>query len=194
MKYNQFKTFLQEVLDSSQKEKVDSWEKGDNSFSDHIFEGKDERKSFELENPRKSDHQDVVKQHLEPHGFSIKNYKDGTAIDKHGRDTTIGKALNDYKEKNSVFVRSTAVKNPNITKEQLHKALKPSSDENRYVESHALTNPKITKEHLDTAINHPDELIREKVVNHPKVTKEQLQKLASDKNDEVREAAINKLK
>ena len=93
-----------EELTPSQKKSVNKWEKGDNSFSDHMYkESKDpHRATFELESPNKSEHEDIVKNHLEPHGFKIKDYKLGKVEDKHGRETSIGKALGKVKAPDDV--------------------------------------------------------------------------------------------
>jgi len=86
---------LLEELNSEEKKEVDTWEKGDNSFSDHLFNHKDDHSIvLPLKHPEQEGHKDEINYHLEPHGYSIKDYKSGTAIDKHGRETRIGKALN----------------------------------------------------------------------------------------------------
>lgn len=94
--FSQFKKrVISEALSDDEKSKVDTWEKGDNSFSDHVFgDSQSQRKSVELEHPeRKSEHHSKVEEHLAKHGFSVADYKSGKAKDKYGREVNIGKAL-----------------------------------------------------------------------------------------------------
>jgi len=85
---------LQEILTKSQKKEVDTWEKGDNSFSNHLFDHPDHtEKTIPLEHPDSAGHEDDIRGHLEPHGIKIKDYKSGIGEDKHGREVKLGKAL-----------------------------------------------------------------------------------------------------
>jgi len=85
---------LQEILTKSQKKEVDTWEKGDNSFSNHLFDHPEHtEKTIPLEHPDAAGHEDDIRGHLEPHGIKIKDYKSGIGEDKHGREVKLGKAL-----------------------------------------------------------------------------------------------------
>lgn len=92
---NFFERYLEEELTPSQKDEVDKWPKGDNSFSDHAFTGEDEHRSMiPLQHPSElSPHHVDVKRHLEQHGINIEDYAGNKATDKHGRAIKIGKAL-----------------------------------------------------------------------------------------------------
>jgi len=93
--FNSLLVSIQEALNATQKKNVDSWEKGDNSFSDHLFRSKSHQNvNIPIEHPEQEGHKDEIHSHLEPHGYQIKDYKSGIATDKHGRDVKIGKALN----------------------------------------------------------------------------------------------------
>lgn len=93
MKYY-FSQFLQEILTTDQKKKVNRWKKGDNSFSDHLFNKPDDKNlTIPLEHPENEGHSGEIAKHLEPHGIKIKNYKAGIGEDKHGREVKLGKAL-----------------------------------------------------------------------------------------------------
>ena len=92
-----FQKFISEELTPSQKAKVDTWEKGDNSFSDHAYGGdsNEHRATHELESPlNPSEHLPKIEQHLSQHGFKVKDYRAGKATDKYGREVNIGKVLN----------------------------------------------------------------------------------------------------
>lgn len=85
---------LSEILTKQQKAKVNRWEKGDNSFSDHLFDHPEHtEKTISLEHPDSEGHSEDIKNHLEPHGIKIKDYKSGIGEDKHGREVKLGKAL-----------------------------------------------------------------------------------------------------
>ena len=85
---------LQEILRPEQKKEVDTWEKGDNSFSNHLFDHPDHtEKTIPLEHPGNEGYRHEVESHLEPHGIKIKDYKSGIGEDKHGREIKLGKAL-----------------------------------------------------------------------------------------------------
>jgi len=85
---------LLEILTLPQKKKVDTWEKGDNSFSDHMYKDHPHDAKFDLESPSEdSEHKPHIEDHISKHGFKIKDYKKGIATDKYGRETSIGKAL-----------------------------------------------------------------------------------------------------
>ena len=93
-----FQKFIGEELTPSQKAKVDTWEKGDNSFSDHAYGGdsNEHRVTHELESPDRptSEHFPKIEQHLSQHGYKVKDYTAGKATDKYGREISIGKVLN----------------------------------------------------------------------------------------------------
>jgi len=84
---------LLEILNTDEKKEVDTWTKGDNSFSDHMYKDHPHDAHFELESPDDSEHKPHIENHISKHGFKIKDYKKGIATDKHGRETSIGKAL-----------------------------------------------------------------------------------------------------
>lgn len=85
---------LSEILDKQQKAKVNRWKKGDNSFSDHLFDHPSHtEKTIPLEHPDTEGHSEDIKSHLEPHGIKIKDYKSGIGEDKYGREIKLGKAL-----------------------------------------------------------------------------------------------------
>ena len=90
-----FERYLDEELTPSQKDDVDTWHKGDNSFSDHAFGGSDEhRSSVSLQHPSEiSPHHDEIQRHFDQHGIKISDYVNNAATDKHGRTIKIGKAL-----------------------------------------------------------------------------------------------------
>lgn len=85
-----------EALTQSQKDKVDKWQRGDTSFSDHVFAGSNDkdRVLIDLDHPSiKSEHQNKIEDHLKNNGFTDINYHEGHAKDQYGRPTKIGKAL-----------------------------------------------------------------------------------------------------
>jgi len=85
---------LSEILNKQQKAKVNRWAKGDNSFSDHLFDHPEHtEKTISLEHPDSEGHSEDIKSHLEPHGIKIKDYKSGIGEDKYGREIKLGKAL-----------------------------------------------------------------------------------------------------
>lgn len=90
-----FERYLNEELTSSQKDEVDTWHKGDNSFSNHAFGGGEEnRSSLPLQHPTElSPHHDEIQRHFDQHGIKISDYVNNAATDKHGRTIKIGKAL-----------------------------------------------------------------------------------------------------
>lgn len=108
-------TALIEDLTTAQKRKVNKWQRGDYSFSNHAFKDDEHRTHFELEH---ADSDQVtpnaeVKMHLSNNGYEISDYKMGLAKDKHGRDVKIGKALEQTKAPASVkksFVNDAARK------------------------------------------------------------------------------------
>jgi len=98
-------TTIEEELKDHQKRTVDSWITGNKflpSMAEHISNhvpGFNEhgRHIIPLEDPNdKVDipHHPEVKNLLKNHGYEIKNYLNGLAVDKHGRDVKIGKVLN----------------------------------------------------------------------------------------------------
>lgn len=91
-----FDRYINEELTPSQKRKVDTWKRGDTSFSNHAFSEGEDRTSHPLESPSapQSEHLPKIEQHLSQHGFKVKDYTAGKATDKYGREVNIGKALN----------------------------------------------------------------------------------------------------
>ena len=103
-----------EALSDEQTKLAKKWAK-DNTASrevenvhDHVFGGKDvDRVTIPLERaPR--DHStnpihNTIKKHLEPHGYSMGDYDKGTVTDKHGRETSVGKALGRTKAEPSLM-------------------------------------------------------------------------------------------
>lgn len=88
------KVYLIEALTPKQKAKVDNWEHGDTSFSDHAFESPAHKRTYiELGSNQKGQHEDEITAHLAQHGYTMHSYKDGIAKDKYGRLVKIGKAL-----------------------------------------------------------------------------------------------------
>jgi hypothetical protein len=87
---------LTEWLSASQKAKVNKWEKGDNSHTDHIFGGPDtdkkthQRRYYEYGGETL---EDKIHTHIKAHGYHVHDYEKGLAVDKHGRETRIGKVL-----------------------------------------------------------------------------------------------------
>lgn len=93
-----FKDFLDEELTDSQKKQVSKWTPKTRNktltFSDHAMGGPgSERTSIPLTAHAVGGVHPDVKAHLEQNGMSVKDYHQGTAVDKHGREVKIGKAL-----------------------------------------------------------------------------------------------------
>lgn len=84
-----------EELTPSQKSEVDTWPRARNEFSDHAFGGRDNKRiAIPLDHgAHRAEPPKDIKDHLESHGYTIHDYRGGTALDKHGRETKIGKAL-----------------------------------------------------------------------------------------------------
>lgn len=104
------KTFFQliEELSPDQKNKVDSWGKNTNAtkISQNVFPEGHDRIEIQLEHPEGKQkevepHPDV-EDHLEKHGYKIKDYKSGLATDSHGRDMKIGRVLEKTKAEDKV--------------------------------------------------------------------------------------------
>lgn len=103
-----------EALSDEQTKLAKKWAK-DNTASreienvhDGVFGGKDvDKVTIPLERaPR--DHSsnpihNTIKKHLEPHGYSMGDYDKGTVTDKHGRETSVGKALGRTKAEPSLM-------------------------------------------------------------------------------------------
>lgn len=85
-----FRDFLNEALDDKQRAKVDGWDRGDYSFSDHAFGGKE---NDVIHIPLKDESSVVVENHIKEHGYKVKDYHKGLATDKYGRDMRLGKVL-----------------------------------------------------------------------------------------------------
>lgn len=93
------RTIYESLTKPEHKELVNKWEKGDYSFSDHIFGS--EGRNIDAENDHPNNHrifvpleaEDPIKDHLENAGHTDIDYSKGTVKDKHGRETRIGKAL-----------------------------------------------------------------------------------------------------
>jgi len=89
-----FERYLDEELTPSQKDTVDNWKEGDNSFSDHAFGGEEKRSSVPLQHPSElSPYHGEIQKHFDQHGIKINDYVNNIATDKHGRTVKIGKAL-----------------------------------------------------------------------------------------------------
>jgi hypothetical protein len=90
-----FERYLDEELTPRQKDEVDTWHKGDNSFSNHAFgHSEEQRSSVPLQHPAElSPHHDEIQRHFDQHGIKISDYVNNSATDKHGRTVKIGKAL-----------------------------------------------------------------------------------------------------
>ena len=58
-------------------------------------------------------------------------------------------------------VRIAAAMNPNLTSDQLHKAL---SDKSEFVRKHALENPGITQDHITKALSDPKHIVRSSAI------------------------------
>lgn len=92
------KTIYESLQDENHKKTVASWPVGDYSSTDHIFGSKG--KNFSAKDPEEShririplEHDDPIKNHLENNGYTNIDYNKVTAVDMHGRETKIGKAL-----------------------------------------------------------------------------------------------------
>jgi hypothetical protein len=88
---------LLEELTPSQKSKVDSWtspigSREADKISSHVFPVGQDRMTIPLEPEEVIPHPDI-KNHLESHGYKVKDYRKGLATDKYGRDTNIGRVL-----------------------------------------------------------------------------------------------------
>jgi len=98
-----YNNLLQEALTHEERTQVDSWSRGDYSFSDHAF-GNDKaqmRTVIPVESER-TVHPDVV-DHLSQHGYSVSNYDKGLAKDANGREMRIGKILEKTKAAGAVL-------------------------------------------------------------------------------------------
>lgn len=91
--------YLKEALSDKDKEKVNNWKKGDNSFTDKLFGGPDtdkethQRRYFDFEQHETSPVQKDIEAHLSKHGYKVTDYKQNKATDAIGRETRIGRAL-----------------------------------------------------------------------------------------------------
>lgn len=89
-----YNPLLKEELTDYQKEFVDTWGGGGHLFSYQAMGGESR-----ITIPLKADTKEViphpdVKAHLENNGYSVADYRTGTATDKYGREVKIGKVLN----------------------------------------------------------------------------------------------------
>lgn len=96
-----FSRWLLEELTPNQKRIVDSWPETRNpiNISKHVIPSGQDRITIPLEDPhdhKVMPHPDIAS-HLEKHGYSVEDYSSGTAKDKYGRITKIGKALSSTK-------------------------------------------------------------------------------------------------
>ena len=86
--------FLNEELSSEQKRRVDSWERGDHSFSDKAMNYTDKVRVPLIHHDDPTVPHAKVHEHLMKHGYEISDYKSGLAKDHYGRQVKIGKVLN----------------------------------------------------------------------------------------------------
>ena len=123
-----------EELTPGQKREVDTWPRARNEFSDHAFGGRDNKRVAIplVHGVNKAEPPKDIKDHLESHGYTIHDYRGGVAMDKHGRETKIGKAL----------VKTAA------PKEMLDRF---NSDPNRRVKSDSSMKIIISRHHHDVA-------------------------------------------
>lgn len=104
------KTFFEliEELTPEQKQKVDAWGKNTTAtkISQNVFPEGHDRIEIPLEHPegkqKDAEPHPDVEDHLEKHGYKIKDYKSGLATDKHGRDMKIGRVLEKTKAEDKV--------------------------------------------------------------------------------------------
>jgi hypothetical protein len=83
-------------LSDYQKRVVSRWRKSPAALnlSSHVIPPGQDSIRIPLTPPEKPvEPHPEVKQHLEDNGFTISDYRKGTAVDKYGRETTIGRAL-----------------------------------------------------------------------------------------------------
>jgi hypothetical protein len=95
-----YKELFLEELTTAQKKAVDFWgppTKG-REISSHVMPHGSDRTDIEYKSSPheisrvEPDHR--IDDHIKKHGYEIKDYTKGTATDKHGRETTIGRILN----------------------------------------------------------------------------------------------------
>lgn len=108
--YQGYNSLINEALDPEQKKIVDSWPKTGNGekISGHVIPKGQDRISIPLEDSTdKKDNSNIphpaVNKHLKDNGFEVTDYKGGYAKDKHGRQVSIGKALNKTKAPSEVM-------------------------------------------------------------------------------------------
>lgn len=98
-----YNDLLKEALTQQEKGEVDSWSRGDYSFSDHAFGGdKTQLRTVIPVESERTAHPDVV-DHLSQHGYKISDYDKGLARDANGREMKIGKVLEKTKAPNKIF-------------------------------------------------------------------------------------------
>ena len=110
--YELFEGFLSDY----QKRVVSRWRKSPAALnlSSHVIPPGQDSIRIPLTPPEKPvEPHPEVKQHLEDNGFTISDYRKGTAVDKYGRETTIGRALGKGKAPPSLVAKF--VNDPNRT-------------------------------------------------------------------------------
>lgn len=121
-----YNVLLNEALTQQEKGEVDSWSRGDYSFSDHAFGGdKTQLRTVIPVESERTAHPDVV-DHLSQHGYKISDYDKGLARDANGREMKIGKVLE--KTKAPYKISSAYENDPNRSALGRNASQFPSSD------------------------------------------------------------------
>lgn len=121
-----YNVLLNEALTQQEKGEVDSWSRGDYSFSDHAFGGdKTQLRTVIPVESERTAHPDVV-DHLSQHGYKISDYDKGLARDANGREMKIGKVLE--KTKAPYEISSAYENDPNRSALGRNASQFPSSD------------------------------------------------------------------
>ena len=117
-----FKEYILEALNRAQKQSLGIEYSNRPSYaaqeiSNHVMGDQDH-----IDIPITHDSKKDVQEHLERHGFKLGDYKAGTAIDKHGRTTSIGKVLNNPKTKapDSLIKNFTNDSRDNVSEDTHH--------------------------------------------------------------------------
>lgn len=121
-----YNVFLGEALTYKERTLVDSWSRGDYSFSDHAFgDDKSQMRTVIPVESERAPHPDVV-DHLSQHGYTVHDYDKGLARDANGRVMKIGKVL---EKTNAPYKISSAYENdPNRSELGRTASQFPSSD------------------------------------------------------------------
>lgn len=121
-----YNVFLGEALTRKEETEVDSWSRGDYSFSDHAFNGdKSQMRTVIPVESERTPHPDVV-DHLSQHGYTVHDYDKGLARDANGRVMKIGKVLE--KTKAPYKISSAYENDPNRSELGRTASQFPSSD------------------------------------------------------------------